>query len=126
MDTTVVAEAGLSECVREGACDPNFGQVLAMVGAAWLLVAVWLGVSVYATADILTSKVGLAHIVLWLLVVWMLPIVGAITWIRNAAVTARSTQRPSIMTPALPPPTSATEPGWILTLRVGSRLRIKQ
>lgn len=94
MDTTVVAEAGLIECVREKACDPNFGQVFAMLGAAWLLVAVWLGVSFYATVDILTSKIGLVHTVLWLLVVWMLPILGAIAWIRYAAVNAHGTRRP--------------------------------
>lgn len=100
MDTNVIAEAGLSECVREKACDPNFGQVFAMLGTAWLLVAVWLGVSFYATVGILTSKAGLVHTVLWLLAVWILPLLGAIAWIRYAAVTARGTQRQAGSSPS--------------------------
>lgn len=89
MVTTLVAEAGLSECARYDVCGPGLGIWMAMWAAAWLLIPVWIAVSFYATADVLFAKVGLAHTVLWLLAVWILPILGAIAWFRYATVTAR-------------------------------------
>ena len=91
----MVAEAGLSECARYDVCDSDLGIWLAMWAGAWVLIPVWLAVSFYATADVLFAKVGFAHTVVWLLVVWFLPILGPIAWIRYAVVTAREPTRHS-------------------------------
>lgn len=86
MSTVVIAEAGLSECARYDVCGSDLGIWLAMWGAAWVLGALWLAVVLYATFDVLTADVGAGPTVLWLLVVWLLPLLGAIAWFRHVAV----------------------------------------
>lgn len=90
MVTTVVAEAGLRECARYGVCGPELGIWMVMWAAAWVLIPAWLAVSFYATAGVLFAKIGLAHTVLWLLAVWILPILGVIAWFRYMAITTRA------------------------------------
>jgi hypothetical protein len=83
MVTSVVAEAGLSGCVRLDVCAPDLGLFVAAWAAAGLLATVWLAVVLYATADVLLAGQGAARTACWLLAVWFLPPVGAAAWFRS-------------------------------------------
>lgn len=84
MPATILAEAGLSECVRaDTGCMSGFGQFMVM----WLLIGVlgtlWLSAALYATVEILIAKVGVVRAAVWLLAVWGLPLLGVIVWLTH-------------------------------------------
>ncbi|HHX85081.1 MAG TPA: hypothetical protein GX694_07075 [Actinomycetales bacterium] len=83
MPSTLLAEAGLSECVREGVCAPDLGSFPAIRAAAGLVLTVWFAVVLYATVDVLLAGQGAARAAAWLLAVWLLPVVGVIAWFRS-------------------------------------------
>lgn len=90
MIATLHAEAGLSECARYDVCDPGFEIWMGMWLAGLVLVPLWLSVVLTATVDILTSPLGSLRTVGWLLVVWLLPIIGAIVWFVSAKKSSKS------------------------------------
>ena len=85
MTVNVLAEAGLSECARTDMdCMPGFGLFLATWAVAGLLVIVWLAAAMSATVAIISSTLGVMRTVLWVLVVWLVPLFGAIAWFIHA------------------------------------------
>ena len=81
MTVNVLAEAGLSECARtEMDCMPGFGLFLATWVVAGLLVIVWLAAALSASVAVISSTLGVMRTVLWVLVVWLVPLFGAIAW----------------------------------------------
>lgn len=85
MFTVLNAEAGLSECARYDVCDPDFGPWMAVWIAGLVLAMLWLAVTFAATVDILTAPIGARRTLLWLVLVWILPLVGAVAWVRRPA-----------------------------------------
>ncbi|GAB2640869.1 PLD nuclease N-terminal domain-containing protein [Prescottella soli] len=85
MAVNVLAEAGLSECVRTDMdCMPGFGLFLAMWAVAGLLLMVWPAAALYATVAVVSSKLGVTRTVLWILAVWILPLLGVMVWFVHA------------------------------------------
>lgn len=105
MTAIVLAEAGLSECVRAGTC-PEFGRGLATILVQWsligALVLVWLIGAQVATAGVCDAEIGVARTVAWVLVVWLLPLIGLMAWFlwsrRRLAGSRRHPQRGSLST----------------------------
>ncbi|MDV6296173.1 PLDc N-terminal domain-containing protein [Rhodococcus aetherivorans] len=81
---SVVAEAGLSECVcTDTQCLPGFGLLVAAGAATGMFVLVWLAAALAATVDVAGSRPGVPRATLWVLVVWTVPVVGALAWYRR-------------------------------------------
>ncbi|WP_246872690.1 hypothetical protein [Rhodococcus sp. DMU1] len=81
---SVVAEAGLSECVHtDTQCLPGFGLLVAAGAATGVFVLVWLATASAATVDVVGSRLGMPRAALWVLVVWTVPVVGALAWYRR-------------------------------------------
>lgn len=94
--TVVLAEAGLSECVPAGVC-PEFGRGLATLVALWgliaVLVVVWLIGAQVATMGVIEARTGVAWAVLWILAVWLLPLVGLIAWFVRSRLLGTASRR---------------------------------
>ncbi|MGW3481754.1 PLD nuclease N-terminal domain-containing protein [Rhodococcus ruber] len=81
---SVLAEAGWSECVRTGTqCLPGFGPLVAAWAAAGVFVLAWLAAAFAATVDVVGSRAGTSRATLWVLVVWTVPVFGALAWYRR-------------------------------------------
>ncbi len=78
---SVLAESGLSECANAGLCGGPSATYMAFVLLAFLAVTVWVAASLVATANVLNApKVVARPRPLWLLVVWVTPLLGAGLW----------------------------------------------
>lgn len=77
----LLAEAGLSECAQSNIdCMPGFGAFLIIFVIIGVLVVLWLGLAGSATVAIVSSKIGVIDRFLWVAVVWVVPVVGAVAW----------------------------------------------
>lgn len=81
MAVTVLSEAGLSECARTDTdCLPGFGMFSFVAVVVGSLAIVWFAAAVTATVAIIDSTLGVTGTVMWILTVWMMPLVGVIAW----------------------------------------------
>lgn len=81
MDWSTLAEAGLSDCAKADMdCMPGFGRFLLLAGLAVIGVILWLSVLMGITLAIVESSETLPRKMLWALLVWIVPLVGAIAW----------------------------------------------
>ncbi|NMM91750.1 hypothetical protein B2J88_46975 [Rhodococcus sp. SRB_17] len=81
----LLAEAGLSECAQSDIdCTPGFDAFLIIFVIIGVLVVLWLGLAGSATVAIVSSKIGVVDRLLWVAVVWAVPVVGAVAWLARA------------------------------------------
>ncbi|MCJ0906184.1 hypothetical protein [Rhodococcus sp. ARC_M6] len=59
---------------------PGFGAFLIIFVIIGVLVVLWLGLAGSATVAIVSSKIGVIDRFLWVAVVWVVPVVGAVAW----------------------------------------------
>lgn len=76
----LLAEAGLSECGRDAACSADVNRLFYIAFAMLVLFSVWFTLSMFATVDVISRHIGFRRSVMWLGVVWIIPIVGAAAW----------------------------------------------
>ncbi|MGW4479398.1 hypothetical protein [Rhodococcus triatomae] len=92
-DVMHVAEAGISECanIDGGDCMPGFGAFLAAIAGGAVAVIVWLSLAAAVTIPITTARtLPRSSRIVWLLAVWLVPIVGAAAWLVRSRQAARS------------------------------------
>ena len=93
MFANLLAEAGLSECSRAGTECPGFGVVgpleIAVVG---ILAIVLLIVPASATVSIISWKPPARERMSWLVVVWVIPVVGGVLWFIYAGARSSETR----------------------------------
>ncbi|MAU81426.1 MAG: hypothetical protein CME34_06060 [Gordonia sp.] len=76
----LLAEAGLSECGRDAACSADVNRLFYTAIAMLVLFSVWFTLSMFATVDVISRHIGFRRSMMWLGVVWIIPIVGAAAW----------------------------------------------
>ncbi|MFC9981204.1 hypothetical protein [Gordonia sp. NPDC127522] len=76
----LLSEAGLSECARDAACSAEFNRPFYIAFAALVLFSVWLTLSMFATVDVASRHLGPQRSMMWLCIVWIVPILGAAIW----------------------------------------------
>ncbi len=77
----MLAESGLSECTHAGLCGGPSAIDVAFVLLAVLASTAWVAASMVATANVLNAPEIVARPrPLWLLVVWVTPLLGAGLW----------------------------------------------
>lgn len=90
MTVDLLAEAGLSECVRSGAdCMPGFGRLLGEFALVGFGVVLWVALASVATIGVVSAKTGMLGRAGWAVVVWGVPVLGALSWF---VCTARSSR----------------------------------
>lgn len=92
-DVMQVAEAGISECANvDGVeCMPGFGGFLAAIAVGVIAVVLWLSLAAAVTGPITTARnLPQRSRTVWLLAVWLLPIIGAAAWLARSQRHARS------------------------------------
>ncbi|RPA19865.1 hypothetical protein [Gordonia sp. OPL2] len=77
----LLAEAGLSECARDAACNADFSRPFYIAFGLLVLFSVWIVVSMFASVDIVVRRIGLQRSAFWLAVVWIVPIGGVLAWL---------------------------------------------
>lgn len=81
MGPATFAEAGLSDCVKTDMdCMPGFGTFVLLAGLGILGIVVWLSVLMGITLAIVESPETPKRRVAWILLVWLVPVVGAVVW----------------------------------------------
>jgi len=83
MHADVLAEAGLSDCARVGVCSDfgsDAGVFLLVFVAVVGLVGVALLLAMLATVDIATRSTGTRRGLAWTVLVWLVPVGGALMW----------------------------------------------
>ena len=84
MQMGALAEAGLSECTRDdGTCGPSTSSVLLLVVlflVGLLAFCAYIAFSVIASASVLKTESPVPSRWLWLLVIWMVPVIGVAGW----------------------------------------------
>ena len=93
MIANLLAEAGLSECARAGMDCPGFGIGPVEIVIVGILAIAWLMMAASATVAILSSKLPARERMLWLVAVWVIPVVGGVMWFIHAGV--RSSAAPT-------------------------------
>lgn len=76
----LLAEAGLSECARDAACSADFNRPFYIAFASLVFFSVWVTLSMFATVDVASRRLGLQRSVTWLGIVWIVPVMGAAVW----------------------------------------------
>lgn len=59
---------------------PGFGGFLLALALVGLGVAAWVSCSMSATLSIVSAEVGVLRGILWLVVVWTVPLFGVVAW----------------------------------------------
>lgn len=83
MQMGAMAEAGLSECARDGTCGPSTSAVLLFVVlflVGLLTICASIAFSMIASASVLNAESPVPSRWMWLLAIWMIPLIGAAGW----------------------------------------------